>query len=145
MRLFGRKKQKTEFSGTWDHRIGDVFECGVDYRGKTILDAGCNMGIVDYEIAKKHPKFIHGIDEEKWFIEIARSIFLAVPVESQFDVLDLTRNARLVRLLHPHYDIVLLLSVYPHVYRESGQAAARLLAQTLFARCSETFVLRASD
>ena len=60
MRWFKKTVHKSGFVGDWNFRIGDLFKCGVEFRGRTVLDAGCNMGLLAYEIAKHEPKFIHG-------------------------------------------------------------------------------------
>ena len=58
--MFGRPN--TSFTGDWAHRFQGLFDCGVVFSGKSILDAGCNVGIIAYEVAKLGPASIHGID-----------------------------------------------------------------------------------
>lgn len=129
----------------WDYRLAGVFECEVDYSGKTILDAGCNVGIIDYEIAKRLPAFIHGIDEYRGGILAARHIFQGVDVPSRFDVADLTNDRELRRLLRPSYDIVMMMSVWQHIHKVSGPAVSDRVIATLTEHCAGTFVAKTTD
>ena len=82
-------RMEKRFTGEWSDRLNGLFSCGVDFAGRSILDLGCNMGIVAYEIAKHGPVSIHGVDQNRQHIQIARSIFQAVPVESRFDCMSI--------------------------------------------------------
>ncbi|MER9253559.1 class I SAM-dependent methyltransferase [Mesorhizobium sp. M0598] len=137
--LWWSNKQK-RFKGTWDDRLDGLFSAEVDYAGKSILDVGCNMGVVAYEISKLGPSSIHGIDILKPHIETAKMIFLGCPVQSRFDCLDLG-SRKLQNVLQPQYDIVMLLAVYHHMQWSLGEDKARRVlcdiagrAQTIVAR-----------
>jgi SAM-dependent methyltransferase len=131
---------RKRFKGTWDDRLDGLFSAGVDYAGKSILDIGCNMGVVAYEISKRGPGSIHGIDNLKPHIETARMIFLGSPVPSRFDCLNLG-SRRLRRVLQPQYDIVMLLAVYHHMQRSLGpDKALRVLSD--IAKRAQTIVAR---
>ena len=143
MRLWRKKKTPSRgFIGDWNHRIGDLFRCGIEFRDRTVLDAGCNMGILAYEIAKHEPKFIHGIDRSIGYIRTAQMIFLGVALDSQFDRLDMSRAKELTAALRPSYDIVLFLSVYQHLRNAYGVDLAQGTLRTLLARCHGHFVFR---
>jgi 2-polyprenyl-3-methyl-5-hydroxy-6-metoxy-1,4-benzoquinol methylase len=142
MRWFRRTANSSGFVGDWEHRIGDLFNSGVDFRGRSVLDAGCNMGLVAYEIAKRGPRFIHGVDRRKDFIHVARMIFLGFSIESQFDRVDITRDRVLRSLLHSEYDVVIFLAVYPHIRRAHGVATAERTLRTLLSRCRQDFIIR---
>lgn len=45
--------QGTRVGRSWRQRIEDLDACGVDYAGKTVVDAGRNVGILAYEISKR--------------------------------------------------------------------------------------------
>lgn len=124
------------FTGTWDDRLNGLLECGVDFSGKTVLDVGCNMGIIAYEISKLGPSFIHGIDRSKDHIHIARSIFCGSKVSSRFDVADLGDDT-FSNLLLPSYDVVLMLAVYHHL-----PAHVRPVLLGLLKRCVTAFIFR---
>lgn len=121
--LFWSSNRK-RFKGTWEDRLDGLFSANVEYTGKSILDVGCNMGVVAYEISKLKPNSIHGIDILKSHIETAKMIFLGSDVPSRFDCINLG-NRRQGRMLQPKYDIVLLLAVYHHMQRSLGAETAR--------------------
>lgn len=150
MRIYGRNihwpwKSYKRFIGNWEFRLAGLFDCGVDYSGKTILDAGCNIGIIDYEIAKRAPAFIHGIDEYRAAINTARQIFRGYDMESRFDVADLTNDRKLRGLLRPSYDVVIFTSVWQHLRKRRGEAVADRVVATLTERCSGTFIAKTTD
>jgi 2-polyprenyl-3-methyl-5-hydroxy-6-metoxy-1,4-benzoquinol methylase len=130
----------TRVGRSWPQRLADLLACEVDYRGKRVLDAGCNVGILAYEIAKLGPAFIHAIDGSPPELEAARVVLRSVEVPTRVDLVDLADDARLRGLLEPGYDIVQLLAVYQHVLRGRGEHAARRMLATLAEHCRETFI-----
>jgi 2-polyprenyl-3-methyl-5-hydroxy-6-metoxy-1,4-benzoquinol methylase len=147
MKVFGRNvywpwNDYKRFMGNWDWRLSGIFDCDVDYSGKTILDAGCNIGMIDYEISKRSPSFVHGIDDYRAGISAARHIFQGVDVPSRFDVADLGNDRRLRKLLMPSYDVILLMSVWHQVEQDRGSKVSDRLVATLTERCSGVFVAK---
>jgi 2-polyprenyl-3-methyl-5-hydroxy-6-metoxy-1,4-benzoquinol methylase len=130
--MFSKKKK---FAGTWEDRLDGLFDCGVDYTGKRIIDVGCNMGVIAYEIAKLRPKSIHGIDILYPHITVARRLFQGSNIESRFDRINLG-SRKLPSLLSPEYDIALLLAVYHHMFRSLGEKRAEQVLDTIVGRCS---------
>lgn len=126
---------KRGFAGTWDDRLDGLFSAKVDYAGKSILDVGCNMGVVAYEISKLKPSSIHGIDIAKPHIETAKMLLSGSPVHARFDRLNLG-SRRLGNILLPKYDIVLLLAVYQHMQRNIGPGKARRVLSNIVRRTS---------
>ena len=131
----------TRVGHPWRQRLEDLLACEVDYRGKTVLDAGCNVGILAYELSKLGPSFIHAIDGSQPELEAARVILRSVEIPTRVDLVDLADDARLRAILEPGYDIVQLLAVYQHVQRVRGDAAARRMLGTLAEHCRETFIV----
>lgn len=127
---------KKNFTGTWEDRLYGLTDCGVDFAGKTVLDLGCNMGVIAYEIAKMSPAFIHGLDRSEAHVSVARSIFAASAVESKFDVADVG-DASFLSLLRSSYDVVLMLAVYHHL-----PLSVRPVLHEIMKRCRETFIFR---
>jgi 2-polyprenyl-3-methyl-5-hydroxy-6-metoxy-1,4-benzoquinol methylase len=105
-----------------------------------VLDAGCNVGILAYEIAKRGPAFIHALDGSKEMLTAARLIFRAIATPHQLDLVDLADDRHLREVVRPSYDIVQLLAVYQHVERARGASLAQRMLATLAERCTETFV-----
>jgi 2-polyprenyl-3-methyl-5-hydroxy-6-metoxy-1,4-benzoquinol methylase len=124
----------------WRQRLKDLLACEVDYAGKTVLDAGCNVGILAYEISKLGPAFIHAIDGSRPVLNAARLIFRSVETPHRLDLVNLADDTRLRAMLERSYDIVQLLAVYQHVARARGDAPARRMVATLAERCRETFI-----
>jgi 2-polyprenyl-3-methyl-5-hydroxy-6-metoxy-1,4-benzoquinol methylase len=149
LRLFGkllapwRSYGQTVFRGDWAYRLEGLFESGIDFSGKRILDAGCNVGIVAYEVAKQGPASIHGVDYFPAFIETARHVFHGYrSLPHRFDVLDLTKQRQVDRILATEYDIVIFMAVWQHIYERHGQAVAEQIAVDLARRCAGTFIAR---
>ena len=131
----------TRVGRPWRRRLEDLLACEVDYRGKTVLDAGCNVGILAYEIAKLGSSFIHAIDGSQPELDAARVILRSVEIPTRVDLVDLADYARLRAILEPGYDIVQLLAVYQHVRRVRGDPAAGRMLTTLAERCRNTFIV----
>ena len=129
------------FSRPWRQRLEDLLACEVDYRGKTVLDAGCNVGILAYEIATLGPSLVHAIDGSQPELDAARVILRSVEIPTRVHLVDLADDARLRTTLEPGYDIVQLLAVYQHVHKARGDAAARRMLATLAERCRDTFIV----
>jgi len=141
-RHYWERRYRRRFSGgDWATRTRPLFELGVDYRGKTILDAGCNIGIVGYELSKQQPSFYHGIDVYRPALKVAEAIFSGVDIGFRFDQIDLSDAKALSRKLQPSYDIVLLLHVFKYLIDQSGEAAARRSLATLANRCADRFIV----
>jgi SAM-dependent methyltransferase len=144
MRLLRTRKRPTCY-GVWTDRYEDVLASGVEFGGRSVLDAGCNVGIVAYEIAKRGPAFIHGVDVDGFSVKAAREIFHAVPVKSRFERLNLTRPKSLAAALDRSYDVVLLLSVYQPIQKKVGTERANGMVSTLAERCREHFIVRVGE
>jgi 2-polyprenyl-3-methyl-5-hydroxy-6-metoxy-1,4-benzoquinol methylase len=135
---------RPSFSGTWDDRLSGLFACEVDFKGRRVLDAGSNMGVIAYEISKLRPSFIHGIDRFRRAVTVARRIFAAINVPHRFDVVDFFDDRKVLDVLEPSYDIVLLMAVWQHIVRADEERAARFLDRVAV-RCREAVVFRGSE
>lgn len=128
-------------AGTWSERLHGIFECGLDFRDKAILDVGCNMGIIGYEISKCSPSFYHGVDVHEPSIDICKRLFSAISTNSRFNVLDLANLGNLRSEIEDTYDIVLYLAVDQHLRVQNAQAADAV-AEYLLMHCSESLLFR---
>jgi 2-polyprenyl-3-methyl-5-hydroxy-6-metoxy-1,4-benzoquinol methylase len=137
----GPPSHGTRVGRPWRQRLEDLLACEVDYAGKTVLDAGCNVGILAYEIAKLGPSFVHAVDGSRPVLNAARLIFRSVETPHRLDLVNLADDQRLQAVLEPGYDIVQLLAVYQHVERARGDMVARRMLATLAERCKETFIV----
>jgi 2-polyprenyl-3-methyl-5-hydroxy-6-metoxy-1,4-benzoquinol methylase len=130
------------YTGYIAERLAGLFDVGIDYAGKSVLDVGCSIGLIAYEISKTGPRSIHGIDRYKPAVETARRIFRGVPTESTFDAFDLARRGARQRFLKPRYDIILFLCVWHQLKYAKGPETAAEIVRDLAARCGEYFVAR---
>jgi 2-polyprenyl-3-methyl-5-hydroxy-6-metoxy-1,4-benzoquinol methylase len=138
---FAPPTQGTRVGRPWRQRLEDLLACDIDYAGKTVLDAGCNVGILAYEIAKLGPSFIHAIDGSRPLLNAARLIFRSVETPHRLDLVNLADDQWLRAALDRSYDLVQLLTVYQHVDRACGGHAARRMLATLAERCGKLFVV----
>ena len=135
-------RRKKLYKGSISERISGIFDFDIDYTGKTILDVGCSIGMIAYEISKSRPKSIHGIDSYRPAVNTARSIFMGVDTESEFHAVDLANDRALHRVLKPRYDIVLYLAVWQHLRRSEGRQKAAEITRELAGRCEEYLLAR---
>lgn len=129
--LYG--KTKNLFTGKWEDRCNGLFDLGVDYAGKRILDLGSNMGIVAYEISKRGPAFIHGIEKSRHHNHVANMIFQGCSVESRFERVNIGKS-KFASALEPSYDIVLMLAVYHYLRGSFGLERAAEILETVATR-----------
>jgi 2-polyprenyl-3-methyl-5-hydroxy-6-metoxy-1,4-benzoquinol methylase len=131
----------TRVGRPWRQRLEDLLACEVDFIGKSVLDAGCNVGILAYEISKLGPSFIHALDGSRPELDAARVVLRSVEAPTRLDLVDLADDVHLRAVLEEGYDIVQLLAVYQHVRRGRGEAAARRMLTTLAEHCREAFIV----
>ncbi len=129
------------FTGTWADRLGGVFDCGVDFRNQSVLDVGCNIGIISYEVSKRNPRLIHGVDIDQDSVDIASRIFRGEDIPYQFTQLDLRNEQKVADAIKGEYDIVLYLAVEQHLIRQSPDAA-RYVSKLLLEKCNKTMIYR---
>lgn len=142
MPWWDRSNPTKGYRGSWHNRLDGLFTCEVDFAGKSILDVGCNAGIIAYEVARHGAKSIHGIDIEADLVFVARTIFLGVPIDSRFETLDLAASRRLAAAIVDRYDIVLFLCLYEILREKLGAERTREIVRHLARHCGEVFVAR---
>ena len=88
-------------------------------RGASVMDVGCNRGLVGYEFACNGAELVHGCDSYEHGIETAREIFSDIRnVKSHFEIVDLTKGpSALAPFNGQRYDIMLLLATYHKINR----------------------------
>lgn len=130
-----------QFRGTWQDRLDGFDLLNFPFRGMRVLDVGCNMGIVGYEICKQHPSYYHGIEVQAAHAALASMIFAAVPVPSEITCADLAYDRR---SLHNHYDVALVLAVTQHVRKQHGAAKVDTVANDILGRV-DNVIYRGTD
>src|SRR3954454_22881920 len=86
-------------------------------RGVSILDIGCNRGMVAFQFAMAGASIVHGCDVYEEVLKTAREVFAEWPISSRFEHVDLIGGpSALAKAFgseyRPHYDIVLYLAVH---------------------------------
>lgn len=91
------------------HRLMDYHKFFIDNirKNSKVLDIGCGIGSLTYDIAKKARKVI-GIDINRDFIKIAKSKFNRVNIK--YLIGDATKYE-----FQDHYDYVILSNIFEHV------------------------------
>lgn len=129
-----------QFKGTWKDRMSGLEDIRV--RGKTVLDVGCNMGIIGYELCKREPAHYHGIEVSEAHADVARSIFLAVSTPHDIHTGNILDTSVRSAVLRPAYDVVLLLAVVHHLEKHGSQRAVVEALRDIVSLCQGVLVHR---
>src|SRR5476651_846781 len=96
IRFITRKLQmKRRVAGYHDLRLDGISDLTFRANDASVLDVGCNRGLVSFEFANNGAARVHGCDYYEEGVRTAREIFAdLVSVESKFEVVDLTGGAK---------------------------------------------------
>lgn len=114
------KKLMRRVAGHHDIRMDGMLDLVVRAHGASVMDIGCNRGLVAFEMANNGAKIVHGCDNYEEGITTARHLFADLRnCQSQFECVDLSLG---LRSLHPFgtytkYDIILMLATYHKLKR----------------------------
>ena len=99
-------------AGYHDIRMDGMYDLVTRARGASVLDVGCNRGLVGFEFANNGASLVHGCDNYEDGIKTARQLFADLRnVENKFEVVDLTAgSAALAPFGERVYDIVICLA-----------------------------------
>lgn len=109
--------------GWHDMRMDGMTDLVLRARGASVLDIGCNRGMVGFEFANNGAAIVHGCDNFEDGIATARGAFCDIRnVKSRFEVVDLTQGPDAVISAFgdeylARYDIVLMLATYHKLKR----------------------------
>jgi SAM-dependent methyltransferase len=152
VRLFGRRPrsaapQSRRVGGYHHNRLDGLCDLIPRAPGASVLDIGCNRGLVAFELVSAGASLVHGCDNYELGIQTAREIFADCDVRSRFEVVDLTEgSAALERAFgqdyQPRYDIVLFLAVYHKLRRIMDRAELAGLVHHLATRTGRYFAYR---
>lgn len=106
-------------AGFHDIRLDGLIDIVMRARGASVLDIGCNRGLVGFELANNGAEVVHGCDNYEAGIKVARELFADIRhVRSQFEVVDLREGPGALKpYFGQTYDIVLLLATYHKLKR----------------------------
>jgi hypothetical protein len=127
-------------AGYHDIRMDGMLDLVIRARGASVMDIGCNRGLVGFEMANNGARLVHGCDNYAEGIETARQLFADLRnVESQFECVDLSKGVGSVKVFGPtRYDIVLMLATYHKLKRIMSAEALSVLVRH-FGQRTETF------
>jgi len=102
------------------HRF-DKMQLPQDFKGKSVLDLGCQMGSMAMEAWRRGARKVTGLEYQSEFVDCARDIARANGFYVNFQVMDLTEINRCSEYIKSYYpegvDIVFGLSLYKHIKR----------------------------
>jgi hypothetical protein len=111
--MFDERNLQRRVAGVHDIRLDGMLDIVLRAKGASVLDIGCNRGMVGFEMANNGAKLVHGCDNFEDGIWTARQVFADIrSVESQHEVIDLTKGPHAFDVFGDRtYDIVLCLAV----------------------------------
>jgi SAM-dependent methyltransferase len=127
-------------AGYHDIRLDGLTDIVLRAPGASVLDIGCNRGLVGFEMANNGATKVHGCDIDPDCIDVARGVFADLrAVESRFEVTDLTRE---IPFPDERYDIVLMIATYHKLKRVMTVGNLSSLMVNLGKRTDKFFVWR---
>ncbi len=106
-------------AGYHDLRMDGMLDLVIRAKDCSVLDIGCNRGLVGFEMANNGAKIVHGCDNYENGIATARELFADLRnCKSKFECVDLTKGPpALAPFGTGRYDIVLMLATYHKIKR----------------------------
>lgn len=102
-------------------RMGGMTDLLLMMSGWAVHDVGCNRGHMCYHFAQAGARVVHGCDYFSDGINVCREVFADLKCESQFEVVDLARDAEagFVRAFgRPEYDLIMFSAVIHKLRRQ---------------------------
>jgi 2-polyprenyl-3-methyl-5-hydroxy-6-metoxy-1,4-benzoquinol methylase len=131
-----------------DHalRMGGMLDLLTLAEGATVLDVGCNRGLMCYHFAAAGARIVHGCDYYAAGIETAREWFADLGVQSQFEVIDLVKHTDSLKVFGVGlYDIVLLSAVIHKLRRQTDEETLRSIIRKISHMSDKYFAARVVD
>lgn len=134
-------------AGYHDLRLDGISDLLLRARGMSVLDIGCNRGMVGVEFASNGASVVSGVDNYEDGIKVAREIFADIrSVTAQFEVVDLTKGPRVLNCLaQARYDTVLLLAIVHKLKRAMGVDPLRVLLADVGRRAQKYVAWRGTE
>jgi|SRR5665213_388995 len=139
-----------KIAGYHNDRLDGISDILLRAKGASVLDVGCYRGMVSLEFAYNGASLIHGCDRFAAGIETARQIFADIPVQSQFEIVELTGGYKAIEAAFgssrlSDYDIVLFLGVHQNLKDKMKTEALNELTFDLAKRAKRYFVHRSTE
>lgn len=131
---------KRRVAGYHDLRLDGLTDIVLRAPGCSVLDLGCNRGLVGFEMANNGAVKVHGCDIDAECIAVARGVFADLrAVESRFEVVDLTKE---IPFPDERYDIALMIATYHKIKRVMPKGELTQLIKNIGKRTDKFFVWR---
>jgi len=116
-------------AGYHDLRLDGMMDLVIRAHGATVLDVGCNRGLVGFELANNGAEVVHGCDYFEDGIKTARELFVDLRnVRSRFEVVDLRDGPNILKAhFMSAYEMVLLLATLHKLKRSMEPESLREL------------------
>jgi ribosomal protein L11 methylase PrmA len=116
-------------AGYHDIRMDGMTDLVMRARGCSVMDIGCNRGLVAFEFANNGANVVHGCDNFVDGIDTARHLFADFRhVKSRFEVVDLAKGPDALKVFErENYDIVVMLATYHKLKRVMSKEALATL------------------
>jgi 2-polyprenyl-3-methyl-5-hydroxy-6-metoxy-1,4-benzoquinol methylase len=134
-------------AGFHDIRLDGIGDLLFRAQGASVMDLGCNRGLVGFEFANNGARLVHGCDIFEEGINTARQIFADLrAVQSQFEVVDLTLGEPAFEVFGSEpWDIVLMLALYHKLARQMAKDDLSQLIRFIGSRTARYFAWRGYD
>lgn len=134
-------------AGWHDIRLDGITDLLLRAPGASVMDVGCNRGLVGFEFANNGAVRVDGCDNYVSGIETARHLFCDLRnCESQFEVVDLDQGpVALAPFSGRSWDIVVMLATYHKLKRVTQPAVLQALVLDLGRRSKQFFAWRGTS
>lgn len=134
-------------AGFHDIRLDGLTDLLLRAPGASVMDVGCNRGLVGFEFFGNGASLVHGCDNYEDGIITARHLFCDLRnCESQFEVVDLSQGpTSLAPFNQRRYDIVVMLATYHKLARIMQPPNLHALCVELGYRTQKYFGWRATS
>jgi len=145
--VFDERTLLRRVAGGHDIRLDGILDLVLRARGASVMDIGCNRGLVGFEMANNGARLVHGCDNFADGIMTARNLFIDLrQVESQFEVVDLAKGYTALTPFHGYrYDITLCLATLHKLRRVMSDTDLCELVRHLGKRTANFFGWRATS
>lgn len=145
MKIDMNERLQRRVAGFHDIRLDGMLDIVLRAQNASVLDLGCNRGLVAFELANNGARLVHGCDSYEEGIFTARHLFVDLrSVENRFEVVDLTKPNALAVFGDARYDIVVMLATYHKIKRVMTPAALSELMKDVGRRTVKYFCWRAT-
>src|SRR5215471_2341275 len=134
-------------AGWHDIRLDGITDLLLRAPGASVMDVGCNRGLVGFEFFCNGATVVHGCDNYQEGIWAARHLFCDLRnCESQFEVVDLIEGPKaLSPFKSSRYDIVVMLATYHKLKRVAEPKTLDSLVVDLGRRTRQFFAWRGTS